>query len=86
MLPPTVPWPSGRLFFVSVHRKPKRESMKSVYLCLMFLCAVALAGCAEEKSSLAEEDITADDIAKYEEELAAISGDDAYEEGMDEGE
>ena len=57
--------------------------MKSIYLCLMVMCAIAFAGCDKEQSSLAEEGITEDEIAKYEAELAAISGDDAYEDAVD---
>jgi len=54
--------------------------MKSLYLCLLFMCATAVAGCSSNDSSLADEDVTVDEIAKYEAELAAISGDDAYED------
>jgi len=56
--------------------------MKSVYLCLMVLCAtIAVTGCgAPEDNALATDSATADDFAKYEEELAAVSGDDSYEE------
>ncbi len=53
--------------------------MKSTFLCLMVVCAIAVAGCDKKENSLAEEGITKDDIAKYEEELAAVSGDAAYE-------
>ena len=57
--------------------------MKSIYLCLLVMCAIAVAGCGKEESSLAEEGITEDAIAKYEEELAAISGDEAYDDAVD---
>ena len=60
--------------------------MKSIYLCLVIFCAtIAVAGCGggSEETSLATEDVTADDIAKYEAELAAISGDDSYEDTLD---
>ena len=53
--------------------------MKSIYLCLMVLCAIAVAGCgAPEDNKLATDGATADDFAKYEAELAAVSGDDSY--------
>lgn len=57
--------------------------MKSIYLCLTITCAIAVAGCSKEGSSLAEENITEDQIAQYEADLAAASGDDAYEEDME---
>ncbi len=57
--------------------------MKSIYLCLMILCAIAVAGCGKKDNTLAEEDITADQIAQYEKDLAAATGDDAYEDAMD---
>ena len=58
--------------------------MKSLYLCLMVLCAtIAVPGCGgSEEPTLAEEGLTADDFAKYEEELAAVSGGDSYEEEL----
>ena len=59
--------------------------MKSLYFCLLVFCAtIAVPGCGSpEENPLATEGATADDIAKYEEELAAVSGGDSYEE--DEG-
>ena len=58
--------------------------MKSTFFCLVVLCAIAVAGCAKKENSLAEEGITEDAIAKYEADLAAVSGDDAYEDTADE--
>ena len=64
--------------------------MRSTLLCLVAVCALAVAGCDEPKeNSLATDGASADDIAKYEEELAAVSGDDSYEDaegGDDEAE
>lgn len=62
--------------------------MKSVYLCLAVCAAISVSGCSGKKeSSLADEGVTADAIAQYEAELAAVSGDDAYDdaEGDDAG-
>lgn len=55
--------------------------MKSVYVCLLVFCAaIAVAGCDEQRegTSLANEGVTADEIAQYEADLAAVTGDDAY--------
>ena len=60
--------------------------MKSVYLCLVVFCAtMAVPGCGGggEENTLANEDLTADDFAKYEADLAAVSGGDSYEEELD---
>ena len=60
--------------------------MKLVYLCLAVFCAtIALPGCGggSQEPSLANEGVTADDIARYEAELAAVSGDDSYADEMD---
>ncbi len=58
--------------------------MKSAYLSLLMLCAIAVAGCSQpEGNPIATEGATADDIAKYEEELAAVSGGDSYEDAED---
>ncbi len=54
--------------------------MKSIWLCLLVICAIVVAGCDKQETSLADEGITEDDIAKYEAELAAVSGDAAYED------
>ncbi len=56
--------------------------MKSVSLCLVVFCAtIAVPGCGgSEENTLATEDLTADDFAKYEAELAAVSGGDSYED------
>ena len=51
--------------------------MKSVYVCLLVFCAtIAVAGCEGQKegNSLANEGLTAEDFAKYEAELAAVTG------------
>jgi hypothetical protein len=72
------------IFIVISHRKPKKESMKSLYLCLVVFCAtIAIPGCGETKETkLATEGVTADDIAKYEADLAAVSGEDSYAEEL----
>ncbi|QDV41160.1 hypothetical protein Enr13x_09980 [Stieleria neptunia] len=58
--------------------------MKSIYLSLMVLCAITFAGCAkQEENALATDGATADDYAKYEEELAAVSGGESYEDAID---
>lgn len=59
--------------------------MKSICVYLVLFCAAfAVAGCGEpEDNTLAEEGITADEIAKYEAELAAVTGDEAYAEEME---
>ena len=77
----------GGCFHFNSTRKPKNESMKSIYVCLAVFCAtLAVAGCGNsEVNSLAEEGITADEIAKYEEDLAAVSGGEAYAEEMEAG-
>ena len=57
--------------------------MKSVYICLVVICAIGVVGCSkEEGTSLAEEGVTADAIAQYEADLAAVQGEDAYEEEL----
>jgi len=51
--------------------------MKSLYLCLVVFCAtIAVPGCGggSEENTLAEGDLTAEDFARYEEELAAVTG------------
>lgn len=61
--------------------------MKSVYACLVvFVLAISLAGCGGKKeNSLANENLTEDDFAKYEADLAAAMGDDAgYDEDTEE--
>ena len=60
--------------------------MKAVYRCLVVFCAaIAVAGCGggSAEPSLANEGVTADDIAKYEAELAAVSGEDSYADDLD---
>ena len=59
--------------------------MKSIYLCLVVFCAtIAVSGCGETKETkLATEGVTADDIAKYEADLAAVSGGESYEDALD---
>ena len=58
--------------------------MKPIYLCLMVLCVVAVVGCGEpEGNALATDGATADDFARYEAELAAVSGGDSYEDAED---
>lgn len=60
--------------------------MKLVYVCLLVFCAtIAIAGCDEQKdgTSLANEGVTADQIAQYEADLAAVSGDEAYADSQD---
>ena len=58
--------------------------MKSIYLSLMVLCFIAVAGCGkQEENTLATDGATADDYAKYEEELAAVSGGESYEDAED---
>ncbi len=47
----------------------------------MAMCAIAVAGCgAPEDNALATDGATADEFAQYEEELAAVSGGDSYDE------
>ncbi|MFK8113476.1 MAG: hypothetical protein AB8B91_14825 [Rubripirellula sp.] len=60
--------------------------MKSVYACLVvFMVTVSLAGCGgKEGNKLANEDLTAEDFAKYEADLAAASSDADYDEGTEE--
>ncbi len=61
--------------------------MKSVYACLVvFLIAIALPGCNTAEPSLAEEDLTADDFAQYEADLAAANSEGTYDEDNDENE
>ena len=51
---------------------------------IVLLSLVTAVGCGGPKeNTLATDGATAEDIAKYERELAAVSGDDSYEE--DEG-
>lgn len=60
--------------------------MKSVYVCLLVFCAsIAVAGCESKQgdTSLANEGVTADQIAQYEAEINAVSGDDAYADVVD---
>lgn len=60
--------------------------MKPVHVChFVFVITIAVAGCGEsnEGASLANEGVTADQIAQYEAELAAVSGDDAYADTQD---
>ena len=61
--------------------------MKSIYLCLAIFCAaIALPGCGEApKAELANENLTAEDFAKYEADLAEANNEEAYadEEGGD---
>ena len=61
--------------------------MKSLYLCLVVLCAtIAVPGCGgTEENTLATEGLTADDFAQYEADLAAVTGEDAHS-AEDEGE
>lgn len=59
--------------------------MKSLYICLVVFCAtIAVPGCGggSEDTSLANEGLTAEDFAKYEADLAAVSGDDSYAEEL----
>ena len=63
----------------------RRELHAICYLCLAVFCAtIAVAGCGggSNETSLATEGVTADDIAKYEEDLAAVQGDDSYSEEL----
>ena len=60
--------------------------MKSIYLCLIVFCAaIAVSGCgeAQQESTLADGGVTADEIAHYEADLAAVTGDEAYEDATD---
>ncbi|MCA9140822.1 MAG: hypothetical protein KDB00_28820 [Planctomycetales bacterium] len=59
--------------------------MKSLHACLMvFLIGLAASGCSESKqNSLATDGATADDFAKYEAELAAVTGAEAHEDTDD---
>ena len=86
-MPPTLHLRGGRPFsFLNHTAYPRTNSMKLIYLCLAVFCAtITLPGCGagSQEPSLANEGITADDIAKYEAELAAIQGEDAYAEEMD---
>jgi hypothetical protein len=67
----------------------KKESMKSISmkfssLCLLFLFTVGIAGCGDkEQNPLATDGATAEDFAKYEKELAAVSGGESYEDAED---
>ena len=63
--------------------------MKSVYVCLLVFCGtIAIAGCEEQKqgTSLANEGVTADQIAQYEAELAAVQGEDSYADSLEDDE
>ena len=58
--------------------------MKSIYLCLMVMCAIAVAGCEKKGTSLADDNVTGEEIAAYEAEVDAIESDETYEdEGSD---
>ena len=58
--------------------------MKSICLSLVIACVFAAAGCGKSgENSLATDGASAEDIARYEEELAAVSGDDSYEDAED---
>ena len=55
--------------------------MKSLYLCLLVFCAtIAAPGCGggSEENTLAEEGLTADDFARYEAELAAVTAEEDH--------
>ena len=55
--------------------------MKSIFLGAMTCLMLAVAGCgAPEDNSLATDGATAEDFARYEEELAAVSGGESYED------
>lgn len=49
---------------------------------MLFVLAVSLPGCGDSNAtSLAEEDLTAEDFAKYEAELEAVTGAEDNEDG-----
>ncbi|MEO1524108.1 MAG: hypothetical protein AAFX06_01670 [Planctomycetota bacterium] len=54
--------------------------MKSIYTLFAIACLIATLGCDGKENSLADENLTADDFAKYEAELAAANGEASYEE------
>lgn len=58
-------------------------NVKNLFVIVLF-CLIAVPGCGgKEENPLATDGATADDFAKYEEELAAVSGEGSY--GDDEG-
>ncbi len=55
--------------------------MKSIYLSLFVLCAISIVGCGgQEENTLATDGASADEFAKYEAELEAVSGGSSYED------
>ena len=61
------------------------NTMKSLYLCLLVCCVVGFSGCGQpEENALATDGASADDFAKYEAELDAVSGGDSYEDSGEE--
>ncbi|MEO1529357.1 MAG: hypothetical protein AAFX06_28385 [Planctomycetota bacterium] len=59
--------------------------MKSaLFVSLIALFAVGLVGCSQPaENNLATDGASADELAQYEKDLAAVSGDDSYEESDD---